>query len=226
MNKDPLLVLLVEDDMDLAATVADYLALEDIDCDHAYNGQAGIEAATNNRYDVVLLDLALPNIDGLTVCQTLRRSGLNCPILMLTARDTLSDKVAGFEAGTDDYLVKPFAFEELVVRIRALVRRKTGWDQNLAIGDLQIDFSERKARRAGRALRLTPTGWTLLETLSRNSPSVVTREQLERAVWGDDVPDSNSLKVHLYKLRRQIQRPHESKLLYTVSGAGFVLRET
>ncbi|MEM9632461.1 MAG: response regulator transcription factor [Pseudomonadota bacterium] len=226
MNKDPLLVLLVEDDMDLAATVADYLALEDIDCDHAYNGQSGIEAATNNRYDVVLLDLALPNIDGLTVCQTLRRSGVNCPVLMLTARDTLSDKVAGFEAGTDDYLVKPFAFEELVVRIRALVRRKTGWDQNLAVGDLQIDFSERKAKRAGRALRMTPTGWILLETLARNSPSVVTREQLERAVWGDDVPDSNSLKVHLYKLRRQIQRPHESKLLYTVSGAGFVLRET
>ncbi|MES0880902.1 response regulator transcription factor [Roseibium sp. SCP14] len=226
MNKDPLLVLLVEDDMDLAATVADYLALEEIDCDHAYNGQAGIEAATNNRYDVVLLDLALPNVDGLTVCQTLRRSGVNCPVLMLTARDTLSDKVAGFEAGTDDYLVKPFAFEELVVRIRALVRRKTGWDQNLTVGDLQIDFNERKAKRVGRALRLTPTGWTLLETLARNSPSVVTREQLERAVWGDDVPDSNSLKVHLYKLRRQVQRPHESKLLHTVSGAGFALRES
>ena len=126
MSDQAVQVLLVEDDRDLAASVADYLALEKICVDHAYNGQAGLQLVTSNRYDVLLLDLMLPQIDGLRLCEKLRQQGIDIPVLMLTARDTLDDKVAGFRAGTDDYLVKPFAMEELIMRVRALAKRRSG----------------------------------------------------------------------------------------------------
>ncbi len=226
MKQSALLILLVEDDMDLAATVADYLALENIECDHAFNGKAGLDQALNNQYDLILLDLTLPQVDGLSVCEQLRAQHIQCPILMLTARDAISDRVAGFEAGADDYLIKPFAFEELAVRIRALVRRSKGQSNHVKIADLTIDFDQQLAQRNGRKLKLSPTGWTLLEQLARSSPKTLSREQLERAVWGEEVPNSNSLKVHLYKLRRQIQRPHESPLLQTVAGSGYGLRQS
>lgn len=224
MKQNSLLVLLIEDDMDLAATVADFLSLKNIECDHAYNGRAGLDAALAGGFDLILLDINLPRIDGLDVCEALRRNDVTAPVLMMTARDTVSDKVAGFDAGADDYLVKPFAFEELEVRIRALVRRSQRQSSKMTVGDLEIDTESRTAKRAGRGLNLSPTGWMLLEYLARNSPKVISREQLERLIWDGEAPQSDSLKVHLYKLRRQVQRPFETPLLHTVRGVGTSLR--
>jgi len=217
-------VLLVEDDRDLAASVADYLALEQIDVDHAYNGQAGLTLGRSGHYDVLLLDLMLPRMDGLTLCEKLREQGIDTPVLMLTARDTLDDKVAGFRAGTDDYLVKPFAMEELIVRIQALAKRRSGQMRKLQVADLTLDLSARQAERAGQALKLTPSGWTLLETLMRSSPSVLSKRELEQALWPDDAPDSNALKVHLYHLRQQVDKPFDQALIHTLPGQGFVLK--
>lgn len=225
MNNQCKDVLLVEDDRDLAASVADYLILEQINCDHAYNGQAGLTLATENCYDVILLDLMLPRMDGLTLCEKLRAQGIDTPVLMLTARDTLDDKVAGFRAGTDDYLVKPFALEELIVRIQALAKRRSGQMRKLQVADLTLELESKTAVRAGQILKLTPSGWTLLETLMRGSPSVVSRQQLERALWSDEAPNSNSLKVHMYHLRQQVDKPFNKSLIHTLTGKGFVVKD-
>lgn len=224
MKKHSLDVLLVEDDRDLAASVADYLALEQVDCDHAYNGQAGLTLATENHYDVILLDLMLPRMDGLEVCQRLRGLGIDTPILMLTARDTLDDKVAGFNVGTDDYLVKPFAMQELIVRIQALAKRRSGQARKLQVADLIMDLDARSVSRDGLMLKLSPSGFTLLETLMRKSPAVVSRDQLERALWPDDIPESNSLKVHIHHLRQQVDKPFAKALINTLKGQGIVIK--
>lgn len=216
--------LLVEDDLDLAQTIVQYLELEGIGCDHAGNGVAGLELARRNRYDVLLLDLNLPRLDGLGLCQRIRTAGDDTPVLMLTARDRLSDKLEGFQAGTDDYLVKPFALQELVVRLQALARRRSGQAQRLHYADLEMHLGDRVVRRAGRMLRLSPIGWRLLETLLRAAPVVVSRDALEEAVWGDARPDSNSLKVHLFHLRKAVDVPFSTPLLHTVAGYGFVLK--
>lgn len=225
MSPTSIQVLLVEDDQDLAASVADYLALENIVVDHAFNGQSGLNLALNQHYHVLLLDLMLPRMDGLTLCEQLRKSGVDTPILMLTARDTLDDKIAGFHAGTDDYLVKPFAMQELTVRIQALATRKSGQTRQLAMADLHLDLDQRTASRAGQNLKLTPSCWTLLETLMRASPNVVSRSKLEEALWPEGAPDSNSLKVHMYHLRQQVDKPFSKALVHTVPGQGFVMKE-
>ncbi|MCY0967133.1 response regulator transcription factor [Parathalassolituus penaei] len=218
-------VLLVEDDIDLAVTVVDYLALENIHCDHASNGVAGLSLLEQQRYDVLLLDLNLPRLDGLSVCTRLRQQGNDVPVLMLTARDQLTDKLDGFQAGTDDYLVKPFDLEELVVRVMALSRRRSGQVQKLRCADLEMNLASHETMRNGRVLKLSPTAWKLLECLLRASPRPLSREQLMQAVWGDEQPDSNSLKVHLFNLRKQLDQDGELPLLHTLAGTGFALRE-
>ncbi|MEQ5835776.1 response regulator transcription factor [Marinobacter sp. NFXS9] len=218
-------VLLVEDDQDLAMTIVQYLEIQQIRCDHASNGVAGLQLIRTNRYDVILLDLNLPRMDGLSVCREVRRSGDDTSILMLTARDQLADKVEGFESGTDDYLVKPFELQELLVRIRALAHRRSGQVQRLRCGDLEMDLTAQQATRSGQPLKLSPTGWRLLETLLRAAPSVVTRQALEQAVWGDEPPDSNSLKVHMHHLRKTVDHGHATPLIHTVAGRGFMIRE-
>jgi len=224
-ENENLLALLIEDDVDLAGTIADVLEIHNISCDHAYNGEAGLDFARSGSFDVIILDLTLPKMDGLTVCETLRREGVECPILMLTARDELSDKIAGFEAGTDDYLVKPFAFEELVARVRALSGRRSSKAKLFKLSDFEVDFMKSIAKRGSRVLRLSPTCWKILGFLSRHSPNSVSRVQLERALWGDEPPESNSLNVHLYKLRQQIQRPFEDDLLHRDANGRYALRE-
>jgi len=224
MSLSSLQVLLVEDDRDLAASVADYLHLEQIVVDHAYNGQSGFNLANQNQYDVILLDLMLPRMDGLTVCEQLRSSGVDTPILMLTARDALDDKIAGFRAGTDDYLVKPFAMEELIVRIHALAKRRSGQIKKLSLGDLVVDLDSRTVTRSGQRIKLTPSGWIILETLMRASPKVVSRKQLEDALWPDELPDSNSLKVHMYHVRQQVDKPFKQPLIQTIQNQGFVIK--
>lgn len=220
-----LTVLLVEDDLDLAQTLIQYLELEHIQCDHASNGVAGLNLMQQQRYQVLLLDLNLPRLDGLSVCQQLRQQGNDTPILMLTARDQLDDKIEGFRAGTDDYLNKPFEMRELVARIQALARRRSGQVQQLQCGPLSLNLSEKVAQRESQTLKLSPIGWRLLEVLMRASPNVISREELQQAVWGDEVPDSNSLKVHLHHLRKAVDSPFESPLIHTVPGQGFAIRE-
>ncbi|WDP88845.1 MAG: response regulator transcription factor [Desulfobacter sp.] len=218
-----LFLLLVEDNFDLAATIVQYLELEGMVCDHAASGEAGLNLARENQYDVLLLDIMLPRLDGLGVCEALRKEGRDTPVLMLTARDTLDDKLAGFNCGTDDYLVKPFDMAELIVRIKALARRKSGQARLLRALDLTLDLDSSAARRGERELKLTPTGWILLETLVRAHPAVVTRQKLAQAVWGDEPPETNSLKVHLHKLRKALNQGAEPPVFHTLS-KGYVLR--
>jgi DNA-binding response OmpR family regulator len=217
-----LLILLIEDSFDLAATVVQYLELECMRCDHAASGEAGLNMVRENDYDVILLDIMLPRINGLEVCTALRKSGNDTPILMLTARDTIDDKVAGFSSGTDDYLVKPFDMAELIARINALAKRRSGQAKIIKALDLTMNLDSRQAMRGARKLNLTPTGWIILETLVRAFPSVVSREKLMQAVWGDDFPETNSFKVHLHKLRKEIHE--ESIIIHTVSGQGYVIK--
>ncbi len=218
--------LLIEDDFDLANTVIDFLSIDGIECDHASNGVSGLNFIEKNQYDIVLLDLNLPRLDGISVCESVRKQGLDIPILMLTARDQLKDKVAGFDAGTDDYLVKPFELEELVARVKALSRRRSGQAQILSCGDLLMNLTEKSVHRGSTLIKLSPTGWQLLESLLRASPNPVSRSELEHSIWGDDVPDSNSLKVHIFHLRKNIDTPFDSALIHTIAGHGFALKES
>lgn len=181
--------------------------------------------ARQDTYSVLILDLNLPGMDGLSLCQRLRQEGDDTPILMLTARDQLEDKIAGFDAGTDDYLVKPFALQELAARIKTLSQRRSGMTRKLHCCDLKMDLDSKSIKRGGTPLKLTPTGWRLLEVLLRASPRVVSRNDLELAIWGDDIPDSNSLKVHMSTLRKAVDGPFSIKLLDTVARHGFVIRE-
>ncbi len=217
--------LLVEDNVSLATTIIDYLALVGITCDYAANGNAGLNLALTNRYQAILLDINMPKMNGLQVCEALRAEGIEVPILMLTARDTLEDKLAGFDAGTDDYLVKPFQMEELAARIKALSKRKSAQVTRLTLGDLVVDVQQKTASRAGQALELTPTGWIILETLLRHSPDIVSRETLERAIWPDGAPDTDLLKAHFYRLRQQVDKPFDTALIHTITNHGFAIKE-
>lgn len=217
-------VLLVEDDIDLASTIVDYLEIEGISCDHAANGVQGLSLIEANQYQVILLDLNLPRLDGLSVCQKVRKNSNDTPILMLTARDSLKDKVAGFDAGTDDYLVKPFEIEELLVRIIALSKRRSGQASTLNVGELILQLKARTATYAGESVKLTPITFKLLEKLMREASKPVTRELLMQAIWGEDQPDSNSLKVHIHHLRKQLDKVNASLSIDSKAGFGFVLR--
>ncbi|GGI85614.1 response regulator transcription factor [Shewanella gelidii] len=223
---DNLQLLLVEDDIDLATAIIDYLEIEDIHCDYAANGAVGLNLIQTNQYDVVVLDLNLPKMNGLEVCEKIRAQGIDMPILMLTARDTLEDKLVGFSKGADDYLIKPFAMEELIVRAQVLSRRRSGQIKQLKVADLALDIESKLATRALQQLKLSPTEVKLLECLLRHSPKIVSREKLMRSVWGDEQPDSNSLKVHMFNLRKAVDgnRDADQKLIYTITGRGFVLK--
>lgn len=217
-------ILLVEDNWDLAETIVQYLQLEGMTCDHTASGETGLNLAVENDYDVLLLDIMLPRMSGLDLCTELRKKGKDTPILMLTARDTLEDKLMGFKSGTDDYLVKPFDMPELIVRIKSLAKRRSGQATVLKILDLILYLDRRQAFRGDRELILTPTGWKLLEILVRSSPAVVSRQKLLQTLWGDDIPESNSLKVHLHKLRRQVDAANEPSILHTIPGHGYVIK--
>ncbi len=215
--------LLVEDDLDLATALIDYMSLEDIDCDYAADGQIGYNLIMSNRYDVIILDLNLPKIEGLAVCERIRNNGVETPVLMLTARDTLDDKLTGFSKGADDYLVKPFAMEELLARIKVLSKRRSGQVSKLTVADLELDLSQRQASRAGTVLKLSPIALKILEVLMRDYPAGVSREKIVQSVWGDEQPDSNSLKVHIFNLRKQVDQQGMKPLIHTIAGFGFAI---
>ena len=217
-------LLLVEDDVDLASTVIDYLALEKIYCDHASNGMLAIELLQQHQFDVVILDINMPHMDGISVCKKMRELGLTTPVIMLTARDTLEDKLAGFNAGTDDYLVKPFAMLELVARIQVLAKRISGQTSKLSLYGVELNFTAKSAYRNNRKLSLTSTGLSILEILMRKANNVISRQQLIQNIWGDFSPESNSLKVHLFKLRQQLNQNGAPELIHTVPGQGFIFQ--
>lgn len=219
-------ILIVEDNRDIAENIADYLEPLGHDLDFAADGTRGLQLATTQRFDVIVLDLNLPGIDGITLCRRLRNEAqVQTPVLMLTARDQLDDKLAGFRAGSDDYLVKPFSVKELEVRLQALVKRTQQRSSVLQVGDLEYDPETLQAKRAGQPLELNPIQRKLLEILLRNSHRVVAREELEHLIWGDAVPTRDLLRTHIYSLRNSIDKGFEPRLLHTVHGSGYRLHD-
>ncbi|MER2492899.1 response regulator transcription factor [Catenovulum sediminis] len=219
-------VLLIEDDQNLAATVMHFLELNQIDCDHCGNGVQGVNLVNQNSYDVVVTDVNMPLMSGTQMCSTLRSEGKEIPILMVSALSDIDDKLTGFDSGADDYLVKPFELRELLARIKVLSHRRSGQVKALKIAELglELDLSSKTARRDGHILRLTPSGWSILESLARAYPKAVSKQDLEYAIWGDDLPDSSVLKVHIHRLRQSLDKDFGKPLLHIVHGFGFELR--
>ncbi len=221
-------ILLVEDNRDILANLADYLTLKGYGVDCAQDGLSGLHLAVTGHYDLIVLDVMLPGLDGYTLCRRLREeTRSSIPVIMLTARDQLDDRLQGFKAGADDYLVKPFALSELAARIEAVLRRSQGNSQRvLQVSDLSYDLDTLEVRRGGRRLKLNPLGLKLLALLMQRSPHVLRREALEEALWGDDCPDSDSLRSHVHQLRQVIDKPFPRPLLHTVHGLGYRLAES
>ena len=219
-------ILVVEDERRLAQVVRKVLEEEGHTVDVAHDGEEGLAMAMDGSHDVVLLDVLLPGIDGFEVCRSLRASRVDTPVLLLTALDAVEDRVRGLDAGADDYLPKPFAFQELLARLRALGRRRVQAREpdQLQTADLMLDLRRRRAVRDGRAIDLSPKEFALLEFLMRNQGRVVTRTQILDHVWGYDYsPDSNLVDVYVTYLRRKIDRGHGQKLIRTVRGAGYAV---
>ncbi|RVT48773.1 response regulator transcription factor [Rheinheimera sediminis] len=223
----PVRVLIVEDNRDICANIAAYLEKHSYILDFAYDGICAMHLALTTPFDVIVLDLMLPGMDGLSFCKKLRAdANIDKPVLMLTARDTLDDKLKGFEAGADDYLVKPFALQELHARLQALYKRSHGKTDNLlTVGELTLNKSTLQVYRAGLRVDLNPTCMKLLQRLMEEAPAVVDREALETLLWADELPDGDALRSHMYKLRQAIDRPFDSPLIHTVHRIGYRLAE-
>jgi two-component system, OmpR family, response regulator MprA len=222
-------ILVVDDDAAVRDSLARSLRFEGYDVDTAPDGGAALAAVAGREPDAVVLDVSMPGPDGLETCRRMRADGLFLPVLMLTARDSVGDRVAGLDAGADDYLVKPFAMQELLARLRALLRRTTQAapaPEVLAFADLRMDPRTREVRRGARDLRLTRTEFAILEVFLRHPRQVLSRAALYEQVWGYDFGEtSNSVHVYLGYLRRKLEAGDEPRLLHTVRGVGFVLRE-
>lgn len=216
-------VLIVEDNLDLLANIVDYLTEKDIALECTSNGRSGLLLAQNNAFDVIVLDIGLPRIDGISICKQLRSSQSNdVPIIMITARDSLDDKQKGFSAGADDYLTKPFELAELEMRIKALTRRNRSSSETVyRVGDLEFDTRSMRIKRAEHVIELTPVGRKILAVLMRASPSVVTHAELVKAVWNDATLKADALKTHMYALRRAIDTEGASELIKTVHREGY-----
>ncbi len=222
-------LLVIEDNQALVANLFEYFEARGYTMDAAPDGESGLHLAATREYDAVILDWMLPRLDGPTVCERLRRQAhVATPIVMLTAKGEVSDKLTGFKAGADDYLAKPFSLGELEARIEALIRRVRGdvaGPPVLDIGDLTYDTLTHEIWRAGARIQLGPTPRRLLELLMRESPHVVARERLQYLIWGDEVPDADLLRSHMSLLRREIDRRFAVKLIHTVHGTGYRLAE-
>ncbi|CAG9221595.1 MULTISPECIES: response regulator transcription factor [Paraburkholderia] len=220
-------VLAIEDDPDILGNITSYLEARNYIVDCAMDGMQGYALAANNQYDVIVLDLALPRLDGYELCRRLRGDArCETPVIILTARDTLEERLAGFECGADDYLVKPFALAELAARVKALMQRprQRAAIRILRVADLELDSQTRSVSRAGTMLKLPPAPMAVLKLLMQESPAVVPRARLEEALWLDSPPDSDSLRRHVHHLRQVIDRPFPRQLLRTIHGVGYQLR--
>jgi DNA-binding response OmpR family regulator len=222
-DSQPLRILVIEDHADIAENIGDYLEQYGFVIDYAMDGIGGLHLAITNDYDVIVLDIMLPGMDGITLCKKLRQEAYNrTPIIMLTARDTLPNKLEGFSAGTDDYLVKPFELEELHARIKALHCRNQGTTGPIfTVEDIEVNLGNMMVNRAGRTIELTPTGMNILVCLVKAYPNLVTRKELEFEIWGDTPPDSNALKSHMYTLRNKIDKGFDLQLIHTIHGVGY-----
>jgi len=222
-------VLIVEDERKISAYVKRGLEEQGYAVDAVYTGRDALDWAEAAPYDLILLDILLPELDGLSVCRELRRSGLRMPILMLTARDAVDDRVAGLDAGADDYLIKPFALKELLARLRALTRRAADATKSpvLQVADLSLDTLTHRVRRGGKTIELTAKEYGVLECLLREPERVLTRTMIAEHVWNYDVfNQSNVVDVYVRNLRRKIDDGHDLKLIHTVRGAGYRLSAT
>lgn len=213
---------MIEDDLDIAGNIGDFLEAAGHQVDFAYDGISGLHLALTREFDVIVIDWMLPGMAGTDLCRKLRNDAqCRVPALMLTARDTLADKLEGFESGVDDYLVKPFALQELEARLRALDRLRRSAPRELTIADLVLDPVARTVRRGGQRLGVHGAAFEILRLLMERSPGVVRREELEGRLWGDDPPQSDVLRSHIYALRRTIDKPFDRDLLHTVRGYGY-----
>jgi DNA-binding response OmpR family regulator len=221
----PMKVLLIEDNQTIARQIAEFISGHKWQIDYAHNARLGVRLATEQIYDVILLDLNLPDRDGLVVCAEIKQlADVNPPILMLTARDSFRDKAAGFNHGADDYLTKPFDLRELVLRCQALARRQSLHQPKiLSVGELELDTNTQVAKRKTVILDLTNIGFRILEILVKSYPKAVSRTFISHQLWGDHPPNSDALKSHIYVLRKVLDKPFDKPLLKTVMNMGFKL---
>lgn len=222
-------ILIIEDEKKVAKALKEGLERENFETKTAFNGEDGFFLINSEIFDLILLDLNLPGRDGIEVLQTMRQKAIKTPVLILTARDTIENKITGFESGADDYLVKPFAFPELVARMRALLRRgKSEKEIHLVLSDLEVDLLSRKVVRNKRSIQLTAKEFELLDYFLRNKNKIVSREMLGKDVWQDigrATPLDNVIDVHIAHLRKKLDDPFPVKLLHTLRGVGFMLSE-
>ncbi|MTI14767.1 response regulator transcription factor [Sansalvadorimonas verongulae] len=218
-------LLLIEDSRDIAGVVFDYFEALGHELDYAADGRQGLNLGTENLYDLILLDVMLPGMDGYSVCRTLREQGVKTPVLMLTARDTKDDTLTGFAHGADDYVVKPFDLNILEARIEALVRRSKpeGFQNDLSFGELSLNMESRIVTRNGQTLNLNPTGFRILKLLISKAPAAVSRDEIIYELWKDNPPDGDVLRNHIYQLRTQVDKPFPVAMVKTVPTVGYRL---
>lgn len=223
-------LLLVEDDFDLAANIIDYLETINIRVSHAPNGGLALNALIEDSFDLILLDINLPGLDGLSLCSRIRKEdGLRKPILMLTAADSLEDRLRGFEVGTDDYLIKPFALSEMEARIHALLRRTGAWinsSEQIRFGSLRLYPETMQAISDGKQLQLTTMGFRILTILASAAPAIVPRKDLEWRLWQNEPPGSDSLRTHIFSVRRELEKKAHGITLKTIRNVGHQLMHT
>lgn len=224
MNKN-IRLLIIEDNPAIVENISDFLEPKGYILDFAMDGIGGLHLAITQEYDVIVLDIMLPGMDGITLCRKLRQEAeLQFPVIMLTARDTLEEKLLGFDSGADDYLVKPFALKELEARIKALAKRKNRSNKTVTVSDLQIDLGTFEVTRQGERIELNNTCFSILKLLMEASPKVVSRKELENFLWGEMPPDSDVLRSHMYMLRKKIDKPFKHAMIETVHAIGFRLK--
>lgn len=219
-------ILVVEDNKEILSNITLFLEAKNYTVDCADNGMTAMYLIGNHEYDVIVLDIMLPGeSNGYDICRTMRKCNNNTPVIMLTAKDSLEERLEGFESGTDDYLVKPFSLDELEARIKAIFKRSTGGNQNiLTVGDLKFNTETYSVNRQGESIELNPSLYKLLEILMKNSPNVVKTENIENYIWGDDLPESNVLKTTIHMLRKKVDAPFSSQLIQTMRGIGYLIK--
>jgi DNA-binding response OmpR family regulator len=221
-------ILLIEDEIGIASFIAEGLGMDNYLVDIAYEGYQGLDQAVVNDYDLIILDLMLPDIDGITICQEIRKNKITTPILMLTAKNTTEDKIIGLDAGADDYLAKPFDLNELLARVRAMLRRegRSLTSEILRVANLEMNTKTHEVKRAGKKIELSNKEFKLLDYFMRHANEVITRQQILDHVWESDIdPFSNTVEVHIRFLRQKIDQNFPKKLIKTIRGSGYKISE-